>query len=276
MLDVSNFQACREQLELLKPDVIVNTAGVADWRAAARNREQTWNTLVRGADNLAKLGAFLKIPLIHLSCHSVFGMGMQPSSHLYTETDPVAPPNFLASAMSYSEHAVMRLGQTGQLDGFSYWVLRCGHLFSPYSEHRQWRTDLTQQVLSPPRTSQMPSHLLANDLKITPCFVPHLAKVIIWLAENRKTVPQGLYHVANSGVTTPFDFAYRLRNAIHWQGRVFEPAPHKEIAQLMGDSPAEIVHSTPLSIEKLEALTPIEMPTWQEAIAEFSDQAVAV
>lgn len=273
MLNITDFSAVREQLELLKPDVIINTSGIVDWRVANRNQPQTWATMVQGADNLAKLGVFLKIPLIHLSCHSVFGMGLQSTNHIYTETDPVSPPNFLAAAQVFAEHAIMRLGQSGA--DWRYWVLRCGPLFSPLSE-RQWRADLTRAVLAPPRTSAMPSHLLANDLRITPTYVPHLAKVLVWLAENRTTVPSGIFHVANSGITTPYDFACYLRRAIDWQGHVFEAASLEEISRLMGDKPQEVIRSTPLSCEKLSAMTPIEMPSWKEAIDEFADASLSV
>ena len=273
MLDVTDFSAVRTQLELLKPDIIINTTGIVDWHVANRNQPKTWATMVQGTDNLAKLGVFLNIPLIHLSCHSVFGMGLQPSTHVYTETDPVSPPNFLAAAQVFAEHAIMRLGQSGA--DWKYWVFRCGPLFSPPSA-RQWRADLTQAVLAPPRTSAMPSHLLANDLRITPTYVPHLAKVLVWVAENRAVVPSGIYHAANEGVTTPYDFACYLRRAIDWQGHVFEPAPLSEISRLMGDKPEDVVRSTPLSCEKLLSLTPIIMPSWIAATNEFANTLLSV
>jgi len=212
------------------------------------------------------------ISLIHLSSHSVFGMGLTPN-RMYEETDPVAPSNFLASAHTYAEHAIMRLSQCsvngGDSTKFKAWIVRCGPMFSPKTD-LHWRSDLTRQVLSAPRTSALSTHMLSNDLRITPTYVPHLAKSLVWLAENRKLVPVGLYHLANAGVTTPYDFASFLRRAIDWRGAVMEPVAQSELIRLIGDRPEEVCKSTPLNCQKIRDLTPIDLPTWQEAIEEFA------
>ena len=269
VLDVSNLKQVREIVPLLRPAAVIHTAAVTDWVTAENDQCTAWNTNVRGTDNLVKVCALSGTPLVVVSCDSVFGANRNRQPR--RETDPVDPINYLGITKMAAEHAVLRLAQCYCPEfwnrGFRYWVIRTGPLLEATWRHTRHLAQQIARLSTSRRDVEVP---LVSDMTFSPTYVPHLAKALIWLVKNYREMPSGVYHVANRGACSAFQFGMELSANSNKVLRIC-PSSREEMAQAFGGWDAKLMpYNSALDSSKFNDVCPCPLPTWQEGVEEYS------
>src|SRR5690606_24244444 len=97
-INISNYKSVEQYIETIFPDVVVNTAAIADIDLSENNKEAAILTNVTGAINIAKACAKNKIKYIFFSSDAVFD-GKQKN---YSEESELGPMNFYGKTKAES------------------------------------------------------------------------------------------------------------------------------------------------------------------------------
>lgn len=267
-LDVTSPKQVTAAIGGAKPDIVIHTAAFTDWMQAENQRDECWRVNAEAVAHLVNVCAARGVPLIHISCDSVFGLagGDAPRG----EDDPVAPVNFHGQSKVAGEHAFLRAAQAllpaHWKAGFRYWLVRTSTLYE-----RPWRPgrNLAWELLSIADRGRSGKVGMPTNIFRSPTYVPHLAKALLWLVQNRVDVPCGVYHVANSGSASLYDFAVKLASAVR-SSLAVEEVSHDDLARLHGYASRLCPRNTALDCSRFDGVCNLVMPCWQEAILEFA------
>ena len=177
----------------LRPWAIVNAAGWVRVDDAEAARTECFAANAHGPGLLAQACAQADIPFVTFSSDLVFD-GSQ--AHPYREGDALRPLNVYGESKLAAERAVQAAG------GRSL-TIRTSAFFQEGDPH-----NFAAQVLS--RLSRNEIVRAADDLIVTPTYVPDLVHAALDLLIDGET---GLWHLANQGGLSWFDFARRIAAA---------------------------------------------------------------
>jgi len=104
-INITDFESVDEYIGNVMPDVVVNTAAIADIDFAEQEKEITAQTNIAGAVNIAKACAARKIRYIFFSSDAVFdGKGDN-----YSEDDQVNPLNYYGQTKAEAETQILKI-----------------------------------------------------------------------------------------------------------------------------------------------------------------------
>ena len=188
-LDMADAASVRSALARYEPWVVINAAGYvrvddAEGEAAACFRDNA-----EGPENLAVACAQQGIALLTFSSDLVFdGAGSTP----YVESDAPAPINVYGRSKLQAEQRVLARCPDAL-------VIRTSAFFGPWDEH-----NFVTLALRTMRSRQ--AFHAANDMVVTPTYVPDLVNVSLDLLIDRCT---GLWHLSNGEPVSWADLAIR-------------------------------------------------------------------
>ncbi len=188
-VDLSNFEAVSENIATSKPDQIVYAAGFTNVDLAEDEKDKVFLLNAEVVRVISESANNLKIPLHYLSTDYVFD-GTKTDSP-YTESD--APNPLSVYAKSKREGELVALGTSPKNS-----VLR---LIMPYSATYKKKPDLVRTFLSKLRSGE--SFQVVSNQNINPIFVDDF---VFGAAEILKRHAFGIYHLAATTYTTPFEF----------------------------------------------------------------------
>ena len=186
-LDLCDDASIAAALERVQPWAIVNAAGFVRTADAEREVEACMAANAAGAGRLARAATARGLPFVTFSSDLVFG-GLQ--GRPYQECDPPSP----ASVYGHSKLAGERLTAAA---GGSSLIIRTSAFFGPWD-----RYNFAWAVLEALRRGE-PVSASASET-VSPTFVPDLCHAVLDLLIDGET---GLWHLANQGETSWFDFA---------------------------------------------------------------------
>jgi len=274
--DVTSRRFVLETLGELKPDVIINTAGVTmiDWLEKKPNTARTIH--VQGTANLREAAKRNNALLVQISCAEVFGNQASDSRLQETtwDTNPeVRSPKSEASLPEpVSVYAKTKLdGERAASEASRHLIVRTGPLFGKVGGHNSG--NLVETLLRSLRRSEQKygrstgMHVV-NDLWSSYTWVDDLACAVFALLERGCT---GLYHVANAGVASPLDVAREISN---------QTGIRKEYTPIIASDygfVAPRARYTVLDTSKYDATegTP-KLPDWQTALGAYLDSRNAI
>ena len=238
-LDITSAAQVKEVLESIRPDYIINTAGVGvDF--CSTNPEEGYRVHAWGAACVARHAQRIGATLVHISSCGLFGDEIK----FYSEYDPVELKTIYARSKYLGE--VEALARCERL-----YVVRCGWLFGGTSSHSR---NFVFQRFNEAR--EKPVVKSAGDKFGSPTHTGALASKVLQLLE---TEEYGLYHVTNHGGGSRYDYvkciveAFGLTTAVEEVDSSFFPR--------QADTPSsEMLDNLNLRFLGLELLEP-----WQEA-----------
>jgi dTDP-4-dehydrorhamnose reductase len=238
-LDVGDRHAVVAAVERVRPSWIINAAAFNDVDGAEREVEQAFKVNASGPGYLAGAAARVGAGIVHISTDYVFdGRKGAP----YVESD--RPNPLSAYGRSKYEGELQVLGSEA-----SACVLRTAWLYG------RWGKNFVKAILAAAEGGG-PLKVVADQVG-SPTWTRHLANAISQLI---RTPARGLFHVANGGACSRFEFA----RAIVW-GRV-EVLP---ITSAEAARPAPRPANSSLASERWEAAGLRPLPPWSAALAEF-------
>jgi len=194
-LDLADASAVHACVERHAPDVVINCAAYNDVDGAEDAAEQAIRVNALAVAALARAAAAAGAVFVHYSTDFVFdGRASTP----YSEEDAPAPQSVYGSSKL--------LGEWLAADCPRHYVLRVESLFG--GSHRRSTIDRIIDAIREGRQARV-----FVDRTVTPSFVTDVADATWRLISG--AAPFGLYHCVNSGVTTWFELAREIAEAMN-------------------------------------------------------------
>ncbi len=249
VLDLAKPAQIRQQVRLLRPDLIINAAAYTAVDSAQTERDQAFAVNAIGPGVLAEEAAALGVPLIHYSTDYVFdGRKSEP----YREDDQPSPLSVYGASKLAGEQAVLAAGG-------EHLVLRTSWVYSSHGHNFL----LTMQRLLQERDSLS---VVADEIG-APTWAGTLATVTAELVRkwrNGSGGPSGLYHLTANGETSWYGFACSIAEHLSQQGRLrarLEPIRSSDYP-----TAAQRPLNSRLNCTRLQHDWKIELPDWEDAL----------
>jgi dTDP-4-dehydrorhamnose reductase len=185
-MDIAEPSSVRAILDCQRPWAVINTAGYVRVAQAEDEPERCFRENVVGAENLARICAEYRIPLVTFSSDLVFdGTLGRP----YTESDEVSPASVYGASKAEAERTVLAAHDRAL-------VVRTSAFFSPWD-----RYNFVWSILN---TLSRGDVVKARADMVSPTYVPDLVHEVLNLLIDGGT---GLWHLANTGAVSWYDFA---------------------------------------------------------------------
>ena len=186
VLDLTDYDACRQLVKDIAPEIVLHTAAWTDVDGCALDQNKA--LLVNGiaTAHLAAISAQLGIPILYVSSNEVFdGTLNRP----YTEVDRANPINPYGYSKWYGERAIAQVNPR-------HYIVRTAWLFAHSGRN------FIQAILNAAGAGK-PLRVVTNEVA-NPTYAHDLATAIARLIESERF---GSYHLVNEGAVSRWQFA---------------------------------------------------------------------
>lgn len=202
--DITDFETTNSIINEISPDVIVNTAAIADIDFAEKERGLTQTVNVDAAVNIAKTCQAKKIRYIFISSDAVFN----GSKDEYTEADITDPVNYYGKTKQEAEKGIMFVNRDSAIIRISLvlgFPLGRGNSFVSEIEIKLKNGN----VITAPM-----------DIIRTPVDVHTLANVVLELGLNSLS---GIIHIGSTERINRYDLTCKLAIALGYNPELIKP-----------------------------------------------------
>lgn len=249
VLDLAVPTQIRQQIRLLRPDLIINAAAYTAVDPAQDDRDQAFAVNAIGPGVLAEEAVALGVPLIHYSTDYVFdGRKTEP----YQEEDLPAPLSVYGASKLAGEQAIQAIGG-------EHLILRTSWVYSLHGRNFL----LTMQRLLQERDSLS----VVEDEVGAPTWAGTIAAVTAEMVRkwrNGAGGPSGLYHLTATGETSWYGFACSIAEHLERQGLL--RARLEPILSTDYPTAAQRPLNSRLSCARLQRDWSIALPDWETAL----------
>ncbi len=241
-LDISAAAAVMGLVREIRPQWVINAAAFNDVDRAQTAEDQAFAVNARGPANLAAAAAAVDAGLVHISSDYVFD---GRKGEAYTEDDRPNPVSVYGRSKYEGERSVLE-------SKASACVLRTAWLYGIHGKN------FVKAILD--RAKQGRALQVVADQVGSPTSTRDLAEAIRVLI---RTPARGLFHVANAGACSRFEFAKAIvRGAV-------EVRP---ITSAEASRPAPRPANSSLTSLRWEAMGLPPLRPWQAALSDFLDR----
>lgn len=246
--DITNAPETQYALREMRPQIVINTAALANVDAAESNPELAYRINAHAAGTLARACRQLGVSFYHISTNEVFaGDRDEP----YDEWD--TPDNVHGSVYARSKRAGERATRFYSED---VRIVRIAWLFAPDG------VNFPAKIVA--AADKRGALKVVDDEFGNPTYAPDLAEAIYKLIDLK--APSGIYHLTNSGVASRYDVAKETLRLTD-RGRIpIAPIPHTAW-QRPTDPPLRA-----LLANRAAAALGIALRPWQEALADWAQE----
>lgn len=264
-LDIGNEAHVKEFFEANRPTIVINCAAYTAVDAAESDRATAERVNALGPEILAKACRASDSSLVHFSTDYVFGgVGTEP----FTEDDVIAPCNVYGATKAEGERRITgaMTGDDADHDGH-WWILRTSWLFgagrSSFVE-TMWRLMKEKSELR-----------VVADQVGRPTYADDLARAALTVAGvggDRSPFSNGVWHFANTGDTSWYDFARAIRQVMLDLGETVTVERITPVTTAEFPRPASRPKYSVLSTKRFEQVAGVAPRSWREALVEFLRQ----
>jgi len=250
-LDLAQPEQIRQQVQKIRPDLIINAAAHTAVDLAESEPETAFAINAVAPGIFAEEALMLGIPLIHYSTDYVFdGKKVGP----YNEDDTPNPLGVYGKSKLAGERAII------DVQG-KHLILRTSWVYSTYGRNFL----LTMQRL----LQERPEVRIVADQIGAPTWAGTIANSTLALVERWQTgeaVTWGTYHLTAQGKTSWFGFAQAIGEALRQQGKPCAnllPIPSSDYP-----TPAARPLNSCLDCSRLQREWGVRQPDWHSALRE--------
>ena len=250
-LDLSDQLADFDQIQDLKPDLIINAAAYTAVDQAETEQKAALSINAIAAGMLADQALELGIPLIHYSTDYVFdGSKSTP----WTEQDTPAPLGVYGASKWAGEQAIEYVG--GQ-----YLILRTSWVYS--TTGRNFLLTMQRLLQEKPHLRIVADQIGAPTWAVT---IAASTRALIERWQAGKAGEWGIYHLTAEGETSWFGFAQAIGEHLRASGRAC--AELEAIPSSAYPTPARRPLNSRLDCSHLRQQWHVSQPLWQDALRE--------
>jgi dTDP-4-dehydrorhamnose reductase len=242
-LDLTNSEAMSIFLTTSKPDVVINCAAYTAVDKAETEPELAMAVNATVPGELAGICVKTGIRLIHISTDYVFdGKSYTP----YKETDEVKPASVYSKSKLEGEYQVLKQKVNGV-------IIRTSWLYSEYGQN------FVKTILK--KGAELGKLRVVYDQVGGPTYAGDLAKTILdILPEVVKSESMEIYHFANEGVISWYDFAQAIVG-ISGIDCIIEPIESKDFPTPTTRPPYSVFNKT-----KIKERFGLAIPYWRPSL----------
>lgn len=249
-IDVTKFELSEKVLKNIQPDVIINCAAYVRVDDAEDNADLAFGVNALGARNIAKICARLNSTLMHVSTDYVFdGRKQKP----YTEDDIPNPINVYGNSKLAGEYFARNIPER-------YFIIRSSSLFGAAGASGKGGNFVETMIKKARNDEEI---RVVDDMIMSPTYTMDAARMIRDIL--MKELPFGIYHVANSGSCSWFDFAKMIFEMLDIDANLI---PIKTKAH---GSKAKRPMFSALVSERLGECG-LGMPEWEDGLREYLNE----
>jgi dTDP-4-dehydrorhamnose reductase len=245
-LDLTDAQAVKAYCQAVKPHFIVNCAAYTAVDKAEEEVDRCYLINRDAVANLAEAAKAIKANLIHISTDYVFdGQKTTP----YRETDPVSPVTVYGKSKLAGENALQAIWPQSV-------IIRTSWLYSPFGQNF---------VKTMIRLGREKDRLtVVADQVGSPTYAADLASAImqIILADQRGHFIPGIYHYANEGACSWYEFTLRIHALAGIIGCRVEPVTSSQYPTKAVRPPYSVLDKT-----AIKTTYGITIPDWESSLA---------
>jgi dTDP-4-dehydrorhamnose reductase len=245
-LDLSYPESFEKIIQNITPDCIINTAAYTAVDKSETEKELAFTVNATAVQELARISKELAIPFITYSTDYVFdGEATQPYP-ISTKVDPI---NYYGSTKAAGEKMAMQANENTI-------VIRTSWVFSSHGNN------FVKTMMR--LMKERPNLNIVADQKGRPTYAKDLAITTMKMIEaiNAGKTIKGVYHFANMGETTWYDFADKIK-AIAGLDCVLNPVETKDFP-----TPAKRPSYSVLDTSKIEQDLAIDIRHWEDALTD--------
>jgi dTDP-4-dehydrorhamnose reductase len=251
--DVTDRDCVTTVLGTLAPNVIINCAAYTNVDGAETAEAQALKINGAGPGHLALAAKQLGATLLHVSTDYVFdGVKSRP----YTEDDAVAPASAYGRTKLAGERAIVDSGLT------DYYLIRTSWLYGPGGRN------FVETVVR--LATEREELRIVSDQIGSPTYTADLAGAMFaLLSAGASRAPYGIYHYANEGQASWYDFASAVVMLMRQQGL---PVKAQKVVPIRTDEyplPATRPAYSVFSKDKFKGATGAVVPDWRESLAAY-------
>lgn len=194
-IEITDFKCSYEILNNMKPEVVINCAAYVRVDDAEDLPDKAFAINTLGARNIAITCKKINSILIHVSTDYVFN---GKKTYPYTEEDIPDPLGVYGNSKLAGEYFVKNI-----LD--RYYLLRSSSLFGTAGASGKGGNFVETMMR---KAQNCEETKVVDDMIMSPTYTKDAADMIASIIN--KKLPFGLYHVANSGHCSWFDFARKI------------------------------------------------------------------
>lgn len=243
-LDISDYEACRQLVANIRPDIVLHPAAWTDVNGCALDPAKALRVNGLGTGNLAAVTAQCGIPMLYVSTNEVFDGALDRA---YTEIDQPNPINAYGYSKWYGERALAGVNPR-------HYIVRSAWLFAHGGRN------FLQAILGAARAGK-PLRVVTNEVA-NPTYTNDLAAAIARLIETERF---GIYHLVNEGAVSRWKLA---RYALDEAG--FAGTPVERISRHEWSRPSLPPEYTALA-NHAGASIGIRLRPWKDALRAFLD-----
>ena len=240
-LDIDDVGALESFFKKNKIDVCINAAAYTAVDLAETDQENAHKINAEAVGNLASICDAYGAQLIHISTDYVFNGENQNG---YVESDKTDPINIYGASKCKGEELAIQKNKNTI-------IIRTSWVFSSFGKN------FVKTMMR--LMSEKESINVVCDQTGRPTYARDLASAIFAIIENENVTP-GIYHYANEGVITWFDFANAIKEICGYSCQV-NPIPSSSYPV-----PAKRPTYSILQTEKISKLNGVEIPFWKDSL----------
>lgn len=242
-LNIVNKEQLESFLNEHKITLIINCAAYTNVDGAEEHQQLANDINYLGVKNIAELALEKGIKFIHVSTDYVFN---GESSIPYLENDETNPQNVYGVTKLAGEKAILDLNPANTI------IVRTSWLYSSFG------SNFVKTMLK--LTSEKEEISVVMDQVGSPTYAEDLAKFILKIGSKLKNDTVEVYHFANKGFCSWYDFATKI---VEISGNECKVKPvSSEVFKTKAKRPKFSI----LNTEKVEKAFQIKLPHWEESL----------
>ena len=192
-LDITDREEIIQKIGDLKPNVILNAAAYNAVDKAEEEKDLAFAVNAEAVKNLSEISKKIGSVLVHYGTDYAFN-GEKESG--YAEDDLIDPQSSYGQSKVQGEKYLQEIGG-------KYYLIRLSRLFGKTGNGENAKKSFIDVILK--AAQEKPELEIVNEELSSPTYAPDLAKLTKEIIANK--MPYGIYHGANSGSCTWYEFA---------------------------------------------------------------------
>jgi len=243
-LDITSKNFIENAVDLHKPDVIINTAAYTAVDKAEDNKEQAFLINAEAVGNMAAICKLNEIKFVHISTDYVFDGNKSTG---YLENDLTNPQSIYGDSKLAGEQIILDKGLS------EYLIIRTSWVYSVYG------SNFVKTMLRLAKERKEIS--VVNDQMGNPTYANDLANAILKIISKLDKNTSGIYHYANKGSVSWYNFASKVFEYYYNEDIVIKPISSDQFL-----TKAKRPKYSALDTSKIQKQFEVDIPFWEESL----------
>lgn len=237
-LDITDSNRIKEIFEEIKPDIVINTAGINNVDYCEKHQDEALRINVQAVEKICQITKKLGVKFVQLSSDSVFdGTKQLP----YYETDSPKSINYYGKTKIDSEQIVLKNPYNVVIRAsvlYGYLLPELAKIESSSKKSINFGQWLINKLIANEKVK------IITDEYSSPIIADDFARSIVHIIKQDKS---GIFHSAPKLQITRYDFSIKIAKSLGLSTELIEPVSNKELGRDVNTGTNKCLNSEKLS-----------------------------